>query len=344
MVDQIGKFSLVDIFVIQFINGSIFSTIRLSPPDDEGPSLAVAVRTDEELGFFAFVMATVASLIIGHVCLYYHHQEPSVKEEHHAVLVTSSFSVTRTSESDAQLRRACSSHSFRDVDAVITGRNRCWVGPLLWVILVVTFIGYAIEAFNVKLLAAGQTINDTPYSMLGFGLTMQTFSLNLHFGTFFSQATFLVFALGTTFLHMAVLLFVWYIKVSPRWWKILNTLAHTLCAWSALEVMVISMVVTLAEMEELMFLFLNGSQMSLLSKILGKSVTDRRAVHLDVDLRFGTYLVGVVAVLYIWVVARLVMWLLGRGVAAHEEQQSITIITSPSAEDSWSELAAVAQN
>jgi len=74
ILDRIGKFSLVDVFVIQMINGALYATIQLSPLDDavdqQNLPLLVAVRTKEQVGFFAFVMATVLSLIIGHVCCF----------------------------------------------------------------------------------------------------------------------------------------------------------------------------------------------------------------------------------------------------------------------------------
>merc|ERR1719433_2575039 len=93
-MDQIGKFSLVDVFVIQFISATLYTTIdvglearlRRAVPEDRLDVLNVVLRTNQDVGFMSFVLATVGSLVLGHICLHWHEQDPAARLEHVAAV------------------------------------------------------------------------------------------------------------------------------------------------------------------------------------------------------------------------------------------------------------------
>lgn len=297
VVDQIGKYSLVDIFVLQFIICCLFTNIPIPHVPDGGLDLSVSLRTPEQNGFFAFVMATVASLVIGHVCLYYHHQDPVAKQEHLELMAAKEDigDMSDLSRSGSSLKE------FR--------LRRWWIGPIMVLLLMVILICYILPAFSVKLSVANIVLNDARYSMVGFVSKMFSFEQHPHLMTIFGQVTFVTFALSTIVLHMCILLTVWYFHVPTRWMERFRTMAHVLNAWAALDVMALSMAITLMEMDISDFHHLDANGRIAASKVLGIDVTDPRGIKISVTLEYSFYIM-VVAVLVHFVIGRMVMGML----------------------------------
>mmetsp|Transcript_1049 Transcript_1049/g.1877 ORF Transcript_1049/g.1877 Transcript_1049/m.1877 type:complete len:1050 (-) Transcript_1049:45-3194(-) len=293
-VDQIGKYSLVDIFVLQFIICCLYTNMPIPHVEDGGMDLSVSLRTPEQNGFFAFVMATVASLVIGHVCLYYHHQDPAVKSEHYA------------QSREMLARKNSSPKDFR--------RRRWWIGPIMVLLLVVILICYILPAFSVKLQAAEHMVlHDATYSMVGFVSNMLSFQQHPHFVTVFGQVTFVTFALSTIVLHTCILLIVWYFRVPQKWLEIFRTMAHVLNAWAALDVMTISMALTLMEMDISDFHHLDANGRVMASKVLGMDVTDPRGIKIGVTLEYSFYIMAGAVVVH-FVIGRMVMGMMEEAV------------------------------
>jgi hypothetical protein len=358
-VDQIGKFSLVDIFVIQFINGALFADIVLPFEHDGGLIPVAAVRTKLRLGFFAFVLATIGSLVLGHVCLYYHQQDPMVKKDHAdeealrarrrtssscAVSVSTEFwkDIAMDRPQSGALVRAAP--ALRDVDKAITGRNRFWIGPALVFLVVLVISSYIMKSFTVELSAAGQVLTHQSYSLVSFAMAMPSFSLDVSFkdkfGTAFSMFTFILFALVMNIVHDVIILVIWYVKIKPQWWAVLNTATHTLAAWSALDVCIISMVLTLVEMGTSDFVHLNDWQRKIASKVLGQPVTDARGVHLKVTLDYGTFFICLSVMLHT-LFGRLIRGMVEAAAVSHESDDNgrqLVVETSRCEENSDREL------
>jgi hypothetical protein len=310
MVDQIGKYSLVDVFVILFINGSLFSLLPLSSQYDDlsEPVAYIAIRTRQEVGFFIFVAATVASLLIGHICLYYHEEHPLVKEDLYNHLVKG--------HTQSTILKARSALTIREAESAISDRSRRLIGPFLCVLLVFTVASFSAEAFNVKVFAAGVKINDSSYSMAEFAASMRKFNMAIRFGTVFSQMTLILFALSTIVLHLLLLLTIWYFKIKPSWWECLNTAAHTLAAWSSLDVMAISMAITLLEMEASDFVRPHANVKQMASKLFGVEAPTGKFLRIEVTLLFGTYMMLALAAAHA-ILGRIVMGIVERAVVIH---------------------------
>jgi hypothetical protein len=322
-LDQIGKYSLVDVFVVQFINGSFYTKVMLPAPDSSpGPDLILAARTQMDIGFLIFVLATVGSLIIGHICLYYHEKDPCVKLEHRA-RVQGSNEIAGGLDVTSRESLLSSCENLRDVELAVLGRQRGWVGPALLTLLALGCLSCIGSAFTVRMTVCGKEISRASYSILGYATRMKTFSFHSGFEETFSQFTFVLFVLCTISAHITAMIVIWYAKVPKSRWAAVNTLSHTLFAWSALDVMVLSMVLTLIEMTTSNFLnldqMLNESQRHLLSNVLGFPVpADGKGVGLDVTLEWATYLVGMTVLVHAWL-GRVVMSLLEYAVVNYQD-------------------------
>jgi|ERR1712232_537256 len=202
-------------------------------------------------------------------------------------------------------------------------------GPSLILLLVLVIVSFCVQAFTVQVYSSDILLSETSYTILGFASSMQDFSLDVRFGTVFSQVTFILFALSTILLHMCLLLFIWYVRIKPRLWARLHTLAQTLIAWSALDVMVASMVITLLEMETLHPARFSTSQLALAGKLLGRELKNPYAVRLMITLEAGTYLMGAAALIHT-VLAQLVMIMLDRAIPhCHATPLEANMLTWP---------------
>lgn len=292
LMDQIGKFSLVDIFVIQFISGILYTTADVP---GEGPQLAVALRTIQADGFTCFVLATVGSLIIGHTCVYFHDKDPRVvrRSLQDADAILTSQTLHCFGDGDAR-RAAC------DVDAAICCRRRHrLVGSLLLLIGALCSVGCALPAFSVVLKSPFGTFSQKTYSVFGFASKLPDLAEEPNlFSTRFGQGTFVFFAIITIHAHVALLLFAWLARLSREHLKHAIRLSHVLLAWSALDVCIISMVLTLIEMTASDFVSLNGKQRHFIERITGKPTASDQGLTVEVMLHSGTYVLAFTVLLH----------------------------------------------
>jgi len=292
LMDQIGKWSLLDIFVIQFISGALYTTADVP---GEGPELSVALRTNQAIGFTCFVLATVGSLIIGHACVYFHEQDPSVVQRslQDADAILASQTLCCFSNGDA----CC---AVCDVDAALRCRRRHRrVTSMLLLILALIGCGCALPSFTVELKSPFGTFSQNTYSLFGFASKLPDLAEEPNlFSTRFSQGTFVFFAIITIHAHVALLLFAWLARLSLGRLKQVKRLSHVLLAWSALDVCVVGMVVTLVEMESSDFVSLNDQQRHFIGQITGEPVVSEHGLIVDVTLHSGSYILGFAALLH----------------------------------------------
>merc|ERR1719326_800946 len=106
---------------------------------------------------------------------------------------------------------------------------------------------------------------------------------------------------------------IWCCRLRPQWWETLTTMAHTLCAWASLDVMAISMVLTLIEMSTSDFHHLGPDDRMRASKLIGTHVNDYHGVGIEITLEYGTYII-LVAVVVHWFAGRVMMDMVERAV------------------------------
>ena len=192
-VDQVGKYSLVDIFVVQFISGALCTSFELGTPTrpDGTPAqpLSVVLRTSSGVGFLSFVIATVGSLVIGHVCLFFHENDLHLRPE------PAEATASEAAAPEGQPAGLCWPLLLRDAAVTLTGRRWRRVGPLLLLTSALIVAGCAQTAFAVSLVSPQfGTFSRTSYSMFDLMLALPSFTENPNdFVTRFSQVTYVLF-------------------------------------------------------------------------------------------------------------------------------------------------------
>jgi len=311
VTDQIGKFSLVDIFVVQYISGCMFTVIDLSTDSAGLGPLSVVLRTPQEEGFVYFTLATVGSLICGHICLYYHEEDPLTKLEH-AV----------TTDKELPSRFLNEPHSVAEIDEMLTGKKKTYVGPVLIIMGTLALFGFCLPAFTVALESPVGILSETRYSLLSFTYMLPHLDkYSSSFAARFSQLTYLLFALIFLQVHMCILLMVWFAKVKPKMLSTSNMLAHSLFAWSATDVALMSMVLTLLEMSNANLVpldsMLDPTLSSIYKAVTGMDHVPNKGVALNVVIGPGVWILMFAVVLHAWI-GRVVMSVLENAVESQE--------------------------
>ncbi|CAE7511083.1 unnamed protein product [Symbiodinium sp. CCMP2456] len=295
LMDDIGKFSLVDVFVVQFLSGVFHLEIAGTSPKPGSDPMRMVLRTNEELGFAAFVCATVVSLIIGHLCRHYH--EKSVAYE-----------LSECSSADVELQSqvATFDHPLSGPPTPANSSRFGWqevvVGPSLLVAFVLTLAGCSMTAFSVHTRCVFGPLGQSHFSLFQFAYGIPSFSEHpLAWPTLFNQFTFILFAIGVNFSQLILLLLLWYWRVPKLKHIDWRAVAHCLGAWSALDVALISMIITMLELGASDFVHLWDSDKRKLSRRFGIDVRGpEKGLTVDVVLSSGTCLLFVAVLLQAW--------------------------------------------
>ncbi|CAJ1365273.1 unnamed protein product, partial [Effrenium voratum] len=162
LMDDIGKFSLVDVFTVQILSGVFHVEIFGEQ------NFRMALRTRGELGFAAFVCATVVSLVIGHLCR--HYNEKSQKSSR--------------SPLEEQIELRASELQAESLGQPLSGnasaRNASWseslIVPALWLTLALSLAGCILPAYSVHLKTIFGPLGQSRLSLFQFAFLLPSFA------------------------------------------------------------------------------------------------------------------------------------------------------------------------
>jgi len=267
VVDALGKWSLLDSYVMVLM----LTSFRVSMVPPKSPDSKLDIFVVPGWGFYTFLMATVLSLLLTHLVLAFHRQ--SQKPDRWDV-------AKEWLEKNGAYgkRRILCRKAFRG-----SCGDRCNIfGPFFIVLLlatslVLTAIGSYFKAFDFVI--GGLTgfilsyLNASPvseYSLISLGIAVSEAYYEPNFvGIRIIQTSFFLFSLGIPVLHLLVMLLLWTCPLSPTAQKRIFKATEILNAWSALDVFVLSLLVSLVELNQLA-LFIVGDKCNPINEILVK--------------------------------------------------------------------------
>ena len=284
-VDALGKWSLIDNYVLVLLMVAFSFHLELSDPEQSQPASAVDVYVNPQRGFYLFILATVLSLVLTHVMLHYERQQTAsaghsddgnddgeIALRDQAASVASAFhSVTGASKSRRSTRQNpiagenVDAAEAEDEDASTTVSDAgSWrdmlVTPALAASIILQLVGAYGYAFRFTfgglvaylLELVSPALVDTSYSLLSLGARIPEVSDPAHgsLGPLVIQAVFYIFALVTPIVQLAALLVLWYKPLRLQRQFQLYVVAEVLHAWSGLEVFVISILAALLELQQ----------------------------------------------------------------------------------------------
>eukprot|EP00656_Telonema_subtile_P002700 TRINITY_DN1122_c0_g1_i1.p1 TRINITY_DN1122_c0_g1~~TRINITY_DN1122_c0_g1_i1.p1 ORF type:complete len:2329 (-),score=412.59 TRINITY_DN1122_c0_g1_i1:67-7053(-) len=247
-LDALGKWSLVDSFVLVMMMVAFRFHIGIPPVSMDGvlglPGnlIALDVIVQAGWGFYGFLLATISSLIVSHVCIAFHraavYGTPGEIEEQ---------AKKDGTEEKLKLKEALMNHTFKVPRGYTwTVCGRIVVGFTIVFTFVLILVGSVIDVYSFEFEGATSFLPLRSFSLYSTATAIS--KTDDGFGIRAIQVTFILFGMIIPLIHMVSLLFLWIVPLSLRRQHYLFVITEVLNAWSALEVFVVSIICALLEL------------------------------------------------------------------------------------------------
>ena len=250
-LDALSKFSLVDTYVLIVM----MVAFRYQLPLFEESLLHVYVVP--QFGFFGFLLATSASLLLGHVLVYYHRHVEVVSKQLPVVRGESEFtSISQVNDVSFTATTSLCYHDYHFDDGSKRRLTPLAQYVLLsWFVLVlITFsIGITQKCFVFEFGGLAGVLlskNREAYSLLSFAAAIPSSTEHANrMSTILLQFVFIFYTIIMPLATTAFLTILWTVPMSWSSQYCLLSMAEIANAWSAVEVFCLSIVVALLEIE-----------------------------------------------------------------------------------------------
>jgi len=241
-LDALGKYSLVDTYVLVLMMVAFRFHLSLDKIEATPSFLTIDVFVTPEFGFYGFLLATMTSLAMGHIILAYHR---------HAV---ANYEIPRGGR-----KESLKAHVFTILGGTkkirLTRFAQSTLFSLLVFAIVLLGIGVCTESFNFEFKgAAGLVLGDgatQSFSLVSLGERIpQSVEDPENFGIRWIETTYYLFALGMPFLCLGTMLTLWLVKLNVKQQVLLFVFAEITNAWSAIEVFVISVACAILQISQ----------------------------------------------------------------------------------------------
>eukprot|EP01137_Pigoraptor_chileana_P010360 Opistho-2@59848 len=250
-LDVLGKWSLIDAFVLTLM--MVAFHFNIVPPVSEytpAGSFAVNAYVEPHWGFYSFLISTMMSLTITHVVLACHRKE----------LVEPLPDRIADMAEESHYKEALHSHAFKSnrflakcprlVTYSVTG--------LLVLAIGLVIAGSVMQSFQFEFKGAFKLLlnflEEDPtqsFSLVSLGVQLPDSAFDSNsFGVRFIQATWFLFAIVLPLCYLVFLLVLWLVPMTPRVQHKMFHVTEVFNAWSALEVVVVSVIAALLELQQ----------------------------------------------------------------------------------------------
>jgi len=273
MLDALGKWSLVDMFVmVLFMVAFRFSLSAIDTPSEAvndlfrelGTTAELTVYVDPLASFHIFLVATLSSLVLGHVMTACHRYAHKICEFGVPEVYCGPF---------GQRRRLC------NILRPPGPRGKIFVyGPVMALTISILLILWGVleDAFQFTFLGlSGLVLGDEgrirPFSVFSLAMAMPSSnpdsdSLKIRW----IQVAFVLFTMVVSLLYPIILIILWCAPLSNRIQRHLFVTVQVFNAWSALDVFVVSIMAGVLEIERFA-LSIIGNKCDGINALLAKS-------------------------------------------------------------------------
>lgn len=270
-LDAYGKWSLVDTFVlVMFMVAFNFNLSEADGPSivadiiekDLGSSATVQVFAQPLWAFHCFLIATLLSLVLGHVVTACHRYAHKVGE----------YGVPDDQGSSRNMRLC----NVLRPEGVVKGRIFVYVpGFALVTALILVVVGLLLNTFQftfygMAALALGPERSMRPFSVISLATALPSASPDPNsFGTRWIQLAFVCFSIVFVLAYNIILVVLWWAPLSNKVQRRLLVSAQVLNAWSALEVFMLSIMAGVLEIQQFAK-FIVGTKCDKLDEVVAK--------------------------------------------------------------------------
>ena len=236
VADALGKWSLLDAYVLMMMTVAFrltWSTPSRYAKDPDTHPTTFDVLVQPELGCYVFLAATNLSLIVCHVASAFHRQATEPRRNLRAPKITLS----------EQLQ-----YSFRQ-SLLITCAIVCGIGGVILASVLPSF-SFTFRGLTGKLFESERGSATRNFSLLSLALEFPSDSKNLFPGSLeVLQVCLIIFSVAMPVLHLLTALLLWCVRTNPSWKGRLLMVAEITYAWSAIDVFIFTLIVSLYQIE-----------------------------------------------------------------------------------------------
>ena len=247
-IGSIGKWSLVDTFVL-FLMMVAFN-MRISLQDGD---ITADVFIVTKFGFYGFLFATMLSLSMGSVVLWFHRYTTTYVE---------------IEEGGDEISLSEMKHRYGKLQVKSTERGRYIVGAVLTFTAMLSVWGSFVPSFSFDIQGlAGMAVELSPdssptntYSLLTMGLMIpEATRIPNDVMIRWCQMTYFIFALICPMCYLVCLWSLWCCKFTLATQRTLYVMLEVFSEWAAMEVFVISIVACSAQIGKLAYFMVGGA-------------------------------------------------------------------------------------
>ena len=261
-IDALGKWSLLDIFVLVMFMVAFRFNIAGEIPGVAGPVPATFdIFVRPAWGFYGFLLATVVSLVLSHIATHCHRQLQDPAEL----------------GPDASSAQAVSGHTFRSADGTPWRFSKLGVRLVAAAIvaaLAAALGGLLVESFSFEFqglaggaLESGGGGRSQRYSVLSLGLAIRPSVQEPDVGIYLIEATYFLFTAVAPILQLICLLLLWLWPMKDGAQRCGLAVAEVLTAWSCIDVLVLTLVAAVLQIQQFAA-FIIGDQCTAIDDIL----------------------------------------------------------------------------
>ncbi|CAJ1952829.1 unnamed protein product [Cylindrotheca closterium] len=255
-LDALSKFSLVDTYVL------VVMIVAFRMHMDLAQNYGLDVIITPEFGFYAFLLATCLSLLLGHGMLYYHRREArapnrnyeSIDEDSPESILDHAFEI-QESGNRAPLSKFSQVLLFTGCLTAITSLMVGFFQP-----------SFAFEVGGLAGMVLGNDSNRKVYSLFSMGTALSS-SVPMNVGTVFLESAYFFFAMITPLVGLGCLVVLLLKPLPHAKQRSLLVAAEIANAWSAIEVFVLSIITALMQISTFAS-FMVGDKCDLVNQFL----------------------------------------------------------------------------
>lgn len=279
LLDDFGKWSLLDAFVMMLFMVLFHFEITTSPDVTGFGALTISVRPQR--GFFVFLASTVLSMILGHVTTGYHRLNERCSG------TGDEYPVEHMQETAWHRMQMSATKKWllsMAVTAMMVGTSVALIFGFKSVAMRFTMLGIAGAAL-------GPDDSTRSMSLRSVAVQVRNASPELHPSlSRLIEWTMLIYAFIVPLLRISTVTMIWTMRLHPRDRRSLWWCKDVLDAWSALDVMLFSFVAAISQIREFLAFMLGGNCDALndtLQQLVAGPLSHTHDLCFDVDSSLG---------------------------------------------------------
>lgn len=284
-LDAFGKWSLLDSFVLMLF--MVLFHFEVRTPEDVSGYGALTVSVHPQRGFFVFLLATVLSMILGHITTGYHH----LHEHRYIFGEAGAPDEDEDNEESAEIMWMRMRYSETKKWILGVATTVLLIGTMVALVIGFKAIAIRFTMLGVAGAALGPDSSTHTMSLRSVAAEVRNASPDLHASlSRLIEWTMLIFAFAMPLVRITTMVILWTLPLTSKQRHAFLVCKEVVDAWSALDVMLFSFVAAISQIRQFLAFMLGGNCDALnrtLQQFVSGPLSHAHDLCFDVDSSLG---------------------------------------------------------